>query len=160
MRWLLFLILFISCDYFPDEPGAHDYEGTVPAHAEVLMDAVLKEYAPEAKVYVLYDQPLSYGIIGLANQVAPHTYLIQISAHSPNVQSTIFHELGHIIDSEMGRLKFKSPMRWRNITCDWTIPWHERPWEISANEWRDCLQYEYENGQLEHYPYFLFKPLK
>lgn len=146
----------MSCTYKIDDPGLHDYEGTVPLQTEILVDAILDQYAPEASVYIFYDQPLSYNILGLANQLGEHTYLIQINPNAPSVQSTILHELGHIIDAEMNRLSFKNPMRWNGRPCDWTIPWWERPWEQSANEWRDCLQYEYENGQLESYPYWLF----
>lgn len=153
MRWVFFLALFFSCAKAPSDPGVHDYQRTVPPSNEILIDAILKEYAPEAKVYVIYEQPLSYNILGLANQVGPHTYLIQINSSNFDVRSTIYHELGHIIDAELGRLDFREPMRWYNIPCDWTIAWHERPWEVSANQWRDCLIYEYENGQLEHYPY-------
>lgn len=150
------LLLLSSCEV--DQPvigGTYAYEDNVPHNIINLTEAIRREYAPNAAIYILYNQPLSYGVLGIANKVGPHSYLIQFAGHNPDPTATIFHEMGHIIDSEQGRLIFKVPVRWEGKECDFSIPWHERPWEISANEWRDCLIYEYQNHQLEHYDYAL-----
>lgn len=118
------------------------------------MNAIAKQYAPDATIYALAGQPLSWGILGLANQVADHTYLIQFtSLNHKMTRVTMFHEMGHIIDAELGRLDFSNGMRWDGQECDFSGEWEDRPWEMSANDWRDCLMYEYENGELEYYDY-------
>lgn len=158
MRWFAFIFLFaiLSCTN-PKATlgGTYDYQGTTPQKILRIAEAIRMEYAPEATIYIVSEQPLTYGVSGLANQVGPHTYLIQIHSTAPDPEATIFHEMGHIIDAEEGRLDFRGHMYWNGKRCDWTIPWHERPWEISANEWRDCLIYEYKERQLKHYDYAL-----
>lgn len=158
MRWFAFIFLFaiLSCTN-PKATigGTYDYQGTTPQKILRIAEAIRMEYAPEATIYIVSEQPLTYGVAGLANQIGPHTYLIQIHSTAPDPEATIFHEMGHIIDAEEGRLDFRGHMYWNGKRCDWTIPWHERPWEISANEWRDCLIYEYKERQLKHYDYAL-----
>lgn len=160
MKKLFILLAFIitSCvsqDTTTYLGGTYDHEGNCPQKIINITEAIRKEWAPNATIYIVYDQPLAYGIIGLANKIGPHSYLIQYSSNNPDPEATLFHEMGHIIDSEQGRLRFITPMSWNGIECDFMIPWHERPWEISANEWRDCLIYDYNNRLLEHYDYAL-----
>lgn len=159
MRWLIVaLFMVLSACTQPEIKtigGTYTYEDNVPQKIINLTEAIRAEYVPNANIYILYDQPLTFGVIGLANKIGPHSYLIQFAGHNPDPTATIFHEMGHIIDSEEGRLVFKTPMKWEGRQCDFSIPWHERPWEISANDWRDCLIYEYQNRQLEHYDYAL-----
>lgn len=155
-KLLLILMLGIfSCasSSSSDSAGAYNYESNVDIKTMRLMNAILEEYAPEATVYVMGKQPLGFMILGLANKVGPHTYTIQYASINPAVQETMFHEMGHIIDSERGRLDFRGGMKWEGKDCDFSQSWDKRPWEISANEWRDCLRYEYENKQLKHYNY-------
>ena len=152
-RVIVLLLLMVSCTPHPDTPGCHDYEQHTPTSEEALINAVLRQYAPQASVHVLYEQPLAYGIAGLANKIGEHTYIIQLHSNNPDPLYTIYHELGHIIDSEMGRLDFRGDMYWDGVECDFEIPWYLRPWELSANQWRDCLKYEHENGELSSYPY-------
>jgi len=164
MRWFLLGILFLlsSCvnEYKnPLEPGAHNAEHTLIQTDFKIVKAILKQYAPEATVFFVGDQPLSYNILGLTNELGPHVYLVQISKNNPQPLSTLFHELGHVIDGEMGRLEW-DPYKWEGQKINFDKMWHERPWEISANEWRDCLVYEYENRQLEYYDYTLEDWLK
>jgi hypothetical protein len=147
------LFLLVSCTPHPDTPGCHDYEGHTPTSEEILISSIIKQYAPEASVHVLYEQPLGYGIMGLANKIGDHTYIIQIHGNNPDPLHTIYHEMGHVIDSEMGRLDFRGDMYWEGHKCDFEIPWYLRPWEQSANQWRDCLKYEHENGLLTSHPY-------
>jgi len=158
MRWLLLSLFLLVSGCKPEVKtigGTYDYQGVVPDMVFNLAEAIRAEYTPYANVYILTDQPLSYGIAGLANQLGPHTYIIQLHSNAPDPTATIFHEMGHIIDAERGRLDFRGHMYWDGKRCDWTIPWHERPWEISANEWRDCLIYEYQNHELKYYDYAL-----
>lgn len=153
-KWvLLFLFCLLSCGNKTNTPGVYDYEGNMNRRDLAIMDAILKEYAPEATVYTLNNQPLSYGIIGLANKVGNHAYIIQFSTIKKSVTHVMFHEIGHIIDSETGRLDFNNGMTWDRVPCNFKQPWEERPWEISANEWRDCLLYEYHNKELKYYNY-------
>lgn len=139
--------------------GVYDYSGLLNKRDLHICKAIAKEYAPEARIYILPDQPLSYGILGLANQVGPNTYIIQTHRLNDRPLETLFHEMGHIIDSETGRLEFTGDMGWDGERCDFTIPWMERPWEISANEWRDCLRHEYLTGTLNHYNYLVWELL-
>lgn len=158
MKRLLFILFFImsSCIYENHaSPGAEDYQQTVNHTDLALMQAILEKYAPEAKVYFILDQPLSYGILGITNQLAPHTYLVQVHSLNPMVRETLYHEMGHVIDAELGRLNFRGEMQWDGIKCNFKQNWQVRPWEISANEWRDCLRYEYENHEL-NYNYYLY----
>lgn len=156
MRWLLLslFILITACVKYPEtEAGTYDYQGTAPARVMALAEAIRSEYTPEATIYIVAEQPLGYSVSGLANQLGPHTYLIQFHTNCPDPAETIFHEMGHIIDSETGRLDFRGYMYWDGVRCDWSIPWSERPWEISANEWRDTLLEQYKNRQLKNYDY-------
>lgn len=159
MRWLIVaLFMVLSACTQPEVKtigGTYDYQGTTPHKILKIAEAIRLEWAPNAKIYIISEQPLTYGVSGLANQVGPHTYLIQLDDQAPDPGATIFHEMGHIIDAEQGRLDFTGHMYWEGKRCDWTIPWHERPWEISANQWRDCLIYDYNNRLLEHYDYAL-----
>tara|TARA_R110000772_G_scaffold55472_3_gene126555 strand:+ start:247 stop:807 length:561 start_codon:yes stop_codon:yes gene_type:complete len=166
MRSLLLIIalLFTSCKvnvnnnisqvkFKKTYSQIEDYQKTLPFADLLLGNAILEQYAPNAKVYIVADQPLAYALSGLANQLEEHTYLIQISWESPSIKSTLFHELGHIIDAELGRLGF-SPHSWEGDVIVWgNVKWQDRPWEQSAEMWRECLQYEYENELLTHYEY-------
>jgi hypothetical protein len=158
MKRLLFILFFMlsSCVYdnFASSPGAEDYQQTVKHNDLALMKAILEKYAPEAKVYFILDQPLAYGILGITNKLASHTYLVQIHSMNPMIRETLYHEMGHVIDAELGRLDFRGDMKWDGIKCNFKQDWSVRPWEISANEWRDCLRYEYENHELNYSYYF------
>lgn len=158
---LAILLLVSSCTVQerPFEPGVYDSEKTLLKHELDLAKAIAKEYAPGATIFIIADQPLSYGISGLTNKAFENTYFVQISRINSTRVSTLFHELGHVIDSEDGRLEW-APFKWEGLVIDFSAPWHERPWEISAEEWKDCLRYEYENRQLEHYDYALEDWLK
>lgn len=158
---LAILLLVSSCTVQerPFEPGVYDSEKTLLKHELDLAKAVAKEYAPGATIFIISDQPLAYGIGGLTNKLFENTYFVQISRVNSTRVSTLFHELGHVIDSEDGRLEW-APFKWEGRKIDFSAPWHERPWEISAEEWKDCLRYEYENRQLEHYDYTLEDWLK
>lgn len=160
MRFLfvLFILLF-SCssdaqlEPVEKSPGVYDYEQSMSMKDLTIMRAILKEYAPDARVFVIGKQPLSFFVGGLANKIGEHSYLIQFNSNNPLVRSTMYHELGHVIDSENGILDFKGDMYWHGHKCDFKIEWSERPWEISANQWRDCLEYEYLNRELKYYDY-------
>ena len=157
MRWWLVIILFLtSCvtinNEVPNAQGVYNYAENVYRLDLNIAKAIQKQYAPNATVYIEYDQPLTYGITGLANKLDDHTYLIQLTMNNPDPLNTLFHEFGHIIDSENGRLSF-APHAWDGVPCNFKQPWSERPWEQSANMWRDSLNNVYENGQLEGYDY-------
>jgi hypothetical protein len=159
MLSLIFFIL-VSCQVTITNPnqetaGVYDYTGLLSTRDLNLCKAIAKQYTPDATIYVLDDQPLSYNILGLANQIGPNTYVIQLNNNNYREMETLFHELGHIIDAEQGILDFRGDMYWNGEKCDFTTLWWERPWEISANQWRECLRYEYETGQLEYYSYYL-----
>ena len=158
MRSLLLgiFLLVISCvgQERPFEPGVYDNEKTLLVHELDLAKAVAKEYAPNATIFIIADQPLAYGIGGLTNKPFENTYFVQITRNNPSRVSTLFHELGHVIDAEDGRLEW-APFKWEGRAIDFSAPWSERPWELSAEEWKACLRYEYENRQLEHYDYAL-----
>jgi len=159
MRWFILGVLFLlsSCanEYKnPLEPGAHNTAHTLLQTDFKIAKAILKQYAPEATVFFIGEQPLGYSILGLTNELESHVYLVQISGSNPQPKYTLFHELGHVIDAEMGRLEW-DPYKWDGQKINFDKMWQERPWEISANEWRDCLIYEYENGLLNYYPYTL-----
>ena len=157
MKNFLIILAFLIVGCVNPQPkglgGTYDYQGTTPNKILKIAEAIRLEWAPEATIYIINKQPLTYGVSGLANQVGPHTYLIQLDDQAPDPEATIFHEMGHIIDAEEGRLDFRGHMYWNGKRCDWRIPWHERPWEISANAWRDCLIYDYNNRLLKHYDY-------
>jgi len=163
MRWFLLAIFLLvgSCTTVirPFEPGVYDNEKTLLPHELKLAKAIAKEYAPSATIFILNDQPLQYTLGGLTNNVYDHTYVIQLQRNNPNHVSTLFHEFGHVIDAEDGRLEW-APYKWEGNEIDFSAAWHERPWEISANEWRDCLIYEYENQQLQHYDFAVENWLK
>ena len=158
MRSLLLgiFLLVISCvgQERPFEAGVYDNEKTLLIHELDLAKAVAKEYAPNATIFIIADQPLTYGIGGLTNKPFENTYFVQITRNNPSRVSTLFHELGHVIDAEDGRLEW-APFKWEGRAIDFSAPWSERPWELSAEEWKACLRYEYENRQLEHYDYAL-----
>lgn len=163
MRYLLIIlsIFLLSCEQVDNSEGmVHDHSGILLDRDLRICKAIAAEYAPHATIYIVPDQPLTYGILGLANQLAPHTYLIQINRLNDFEMETLFHEMGHVIDSEQGRLEFTGDMSWDGITCNFEIPWNQRPWEVSANEWRDCLRQEYESGVLKGYDYSLENWLK
>ena len=156
MRYFLLILMFImaSCQNTRiNQPGVIDYSGLLNKRDLSICRAIAKTYAPDATIYIMPEQPLSYGILGLANQVAPHTYTIQIHYNTIIELETLFHEMGHVIDSEEGKLNFRGDMSWEGEKCDWEIQWMNRPWEISANQWRDCLRYEYQTGRLKNYAY-------
>ena len=163
MRSLLLgiFLLVISCvgQERPFEAGVYDNEKTLLKHELDLAKAIAKEYAPGATIFIIADQPLSYGIGGLTNNPFENTYFVQITRNNPSRVSTLFHELGHVIDAEDGRLEW-APFKWEGRAIDFSAPWSERPWELSAEEWKACLRYEYENRQLEHYDYALEDWLK
>jgi hypothetical protein len=146
-------LLLSSCQYEPKDEGVYDYTNRLNGRDLAICKAIAKEYAPDATIYILDDQPLSYNLLGLANQIGDHTYLIQLNITNVRELETLFHEMGHIIDSEEGRLDFTGDMRWDGEVCDFNQPWWDRPWEQSANQWRDCLRYEYQTGRLKHYRY-------
>jgi len=163
MRHLLIIlsIFLLSCESVSISKGlVHDHSGLLLDRDLKICKAIAKEYAPNATIYIVPDQPLAYGILGLANQLAPHTYLIQVNMYNEWEMETLFHEMGHIIDAEQGRLQFTGDMSWDGTSCNFKIPWSQRPWEISANEWRDCLKHEYETGVLKGYDYSLENWLK
>jgi hypothetical protein len=163
MRSLLLgiFLLIISCvgQERPFEAGVYDSEKTLLKHELDLAKAIAKEYAPDATIFIIADQPLAYGIGGLTNNPFENTYFVQITRDNPSRVSTLFHELGHVIDAEDGRLEW-APFKWEGRAIDFSAPWNERPWELSAEEWKECLRYEYENRQLEHYDYALEDWLK
>lgn len=163
MRWFLLAILLLvgSCTVqdLPFESGVYDNEKTLTIDELKLAKAIAKEYAPNATIFIVADQPLAYGISGLTNKPFENTYFVQITRNNPSRVSTLFHELGHVIDAEDGRLEW-APFKWEGRAIDFSAPWSERPWEISAEEWKACLRYEYENRQLEHYDYALEDWLK
>lgn len=163
MRSLLVGILLLvgSCTVQerPFESGVYDNEKTLTIDELKLVKAIAKEYAPGATIFITADQPLAYGIGGLTNKPFEHTYFVQITHNNPSRVSTLFHEMGHVIDSEDGRLEW-APFKWEGRAIDFSAPWHERPWEISAEEWKDCIRYEYENRLLKHYDYALEDWLK
>jgi hypothetical protein len=163
MRWLYLAILLLisSCTVQerPFEPGVYDSEKTLMHDELKLMKAIAKEYAPDATIFIIAEQPLAYGILGLTNKPHEHTYFVQITRFNESRASTLFHEMGHVIDSENGRLEW-APFKWDGKNIDFSAPWIERPWELSAEEWKDCLRYEYETRQLEHYDYALEDWLK
>lgn len=157
MRYFLLIIMFLFASCQPQiEKGGEviDYTGLLTKRDLAICQAIAKEYMPDATIYILPDQPLAYGILGLANQVADHVYLIQIHNWNKIPLETLFHEMGHLIDAERGRLDFRGNMTWDGKPCDWKLAWMDRPWEMSANQWRDCLRYEYKSGTLKHYNYF------
>lgn len=165
MKWILIIFIFLtSCitvnQEAPNQPGVHNYSGTIYKLDLNIATAIQKQFAPNATIYIEYDQPLEYGIVGLANQLDEHTYLIQLSRQNPQPLYTLLHEFGHIIDAERGLLGFKEPYTWNGKVCNFKQPWDERPWEQSANVWRDSLFNVYENGQLEHYDYTTERFLK
>lgn len=158
MRWILIILFCLtSCitvnQEAPNHPGVYNYSQNVHKLDLNIATAIQKQFAPNATIYLEYDQPLTWGITGLANQLHQHTYLIQLTRDNPYPLNTLFHELGHIIDAEDGKLGFKDPYTWNGVKCNFKQPWPDRPWEQSANVWRDSLTHSYKNGQLEYYDY-------
>ena len=139
----------------PISAGPTDYVGTLSERQFKLAEAILKQYAPEAEVHILSSQPLFLMVLGLTNKVGDHEYVVQFNKAYPVKDGVLFHELGHVIDSEDGRLGFKGGLTWNGENCNWAEEWSQRPWEKSAESWRECLQYDYDNKLLTHYDYWV-----
>ena len=77
------------------------------------------------------------GFNGITWQYNNGFYQISINAFQTDETEriwTIFHEIGHVIDMEEGRLQ-QFPLIWKDREYSETIPWEERPWEKSAEKW-------------------------
>lgn len=110
-----------------------------------LLEQVTHDYlGSEVKVEYISHSPLHSTLGGVTHQLGPHHYLIQLSALTPSEidrMRILLHELGHVIDIETGRLDFKTH-EWEGQKYP-QLEWQDRPWEKSANQWSDCLFYEY-----------------
>lgn len=122
----------------------HTYDHT-PYVERYVLDQVCKDYLnSDVVIEYISESPLHSYIGGVTHELGPHHYLIQLSAFVPSEISRmkiLLHEVGHVIDMETGRLDFQT-QTWDGIQYP-PMAWPDRPWEHSADQWAECLFYEY-----------------
>ena len=117
-------------------PSSHPYECAI-------LDLIVKEYVCDTNVLVLFNgyELLSTNINGITNRYSENIYQISINYYTRDFSQrlwTLLHEAGHLIDMSNGDLK-TNPYYWKGERISSDTPYHERPWEISAENWARIL---------------------
>tara|TARA_R110000772_G_scaffold144343_8_gene254112 strand:- start:1658 stop:2158 length:501 start_codon:yes stop_codon:yes gene_type:complete len=116
---------------------------STPPFEVKVAEMVLEKYICDTNVTILLNgnEILAPTIRGIAYQYTENLYQISISAHVRNKQSrvwTLFHEMGHVIDMVNGDL-CQNPKYWLGERITEYIPYDDRPWEKSAEDWAAIL---------------------
>ena len=122
----------------------YTYDFTPYSERHILEKACRDYLDSDVVIEYVSHSPLHSYIGGVTHQLGPKHYLIQLSAFSPSEvgrMRTLLHELGHVIDMESGRLDFQT-QAWDGQMYP-VMDWQDRPWEKSADQWAECLFYEY-----------------
>ena len=109
----------------------------------MLLYLAVKEFIGDTSVTIIFNpyEPLDDSFNGLTWKYNKKMYLISISSKLENPFKriwTIFHETGHIIDMYNGALN-PEKLEWQGIPISNQIPWADRPWEQSAENWADLI---------------------
>lgn len=110
----------------------------------VLVNLALNEFIEDTNVIVIYNglTPLHPRVEGITWRYTKEIYSINLNMYAgffTDRRWTILHEVGHVIDLYYGNLTI-SPVTWKGKPVEREdIPWNERPWEISADEWAHKL---------------------
>lgn len=110
------------------QSGTHQYISS-------MMYAYLND--SNVSVTVIEDVPLSYGVAGVTHYIDDKTFVILMRWKISNDQSdfTLLHEWGHVIQMhEKMLVEYNNGVWfWKGELVDFSIPWAQRPWEISAD---------------------------
>ena len=144
MKYLLLLLILLIPTQINSQRIINMYDN-VPYVEYHLLQEVSKDYlGPDVTIYYIHSTPLHPLVKGITHKTHPKNYIIQINHdHEDEIERvlTLLHELGHVIDGYQGRLTY-NPITWDGESYP-QMPWEDRPWEQSANEWSRCLFYEY-----------------
>lgn len=137
---LIVLVMTISFNLFSQKVVCHPVNFKDEC---VLAERVLKEFVCDSNVVVIYNglSPLDYRVEGITWMYDRYSYAINLNfSISPNIdrRMVLLHEIGHVIDLYKEDLTM-FPVTWKGKTYGEDVPYRDRPWEISADEWADCL---------------------
>lgn len=135
----------------PNKPDRSKSPIKVYSIEEVLDNQSLRDFWNDSiaippyikpKVVVKF-APLHYRIGGMTTKIENGIYFIQINpAWDLNTaQRTMLHEYVHVLQFHRGML-IEGPgniVIWKGGFYTWSIPWHQRPWEIHAEKLTDKL---------------------
>ena len=137
MRNLLLLLTFlIGINSFGQRIVCHPMGSTQEC---VLAYAAFREFVDDSNVVIVFNPitPLYEAFDGITYQYSKYFYQISISIRVQDDRVrlwTIFHEVGHVLDLYYGHLT-QFPLTWKGKRVSENLPWGERPWEKSADEW-------------------------
>ena len=140
MKNLLLLFLLFS-NYINSQKLIPHF--STPSFEVEVADRVLKKYICDTNVFVLLNgnEPLEYLIKGITYQYSENVYQISINESLTEKVSrvwTLLHEMGHVIDMANGDL-CQNPKYWLGERITEYIPYNDRPWEKSAEDWAEIL---------------------
>ena len=133
---LLFSIITVSSQKIYCHPFT-------PGQECISIFVVAKSHIKDTNVTIIYQpyDPLFEAFNGITWQYNPNLYLINMSAFVRDDMErmwALLHEMGHVIDLHNGDLK-QFPLEWKGKRYPQNIPWKQRPWEQSAEEWAKVL---------------------
>lgn len=116
---------------------------STPPFEVKVAEMVVEKYICDTNVTILLngDEFLEFPIKGVTYQYTENLYQISISANVIDRMSrvwTLFHEMGHVIDMVNGDL-CQNPKYWLGERITEYIPYDDRPWEKSAEDWARIL---------------------
>jgi len=105
--------------------------------------SAVREYIKDTNVVIVFNQmePLHEAFNGVTWAYSKHLYIVNISPWEKNPLRRIwiiFHEIGHVIDLYNGNLT-QFPTTWLGEPVEDNLPWDDRPWEKSADEWAERI---------------------
>ncbi len=115
-----------------------------PGQECISIYLVAKSHLKDTNVTIIYQpyDPLFQGFNGVTWQYNHGLYLINLSAFVTDDMErmwALLHEMGHVIDMYNGDLK-QFPLEWKGKRVfEKNIPWDQRPWEQSAENWAKVL---------------------
>ena len=123
----------------------------------ILVHRAAKSFIRDSNITIIIrpNSPLNPLIDGVTYQISPKIYIIDLnySLRDKTFRKwTLLHELGHIIDMNLGHLS-QYPPKWKGRKLNPNLPWEVRPWEVSADIWAEKMWKALIN---EPQPYIIF----
>lgn len=139
-RLLIILFFLINLKCYSQRIICHP---TTDPKECVLAYIALKTEIKDSNVLVLFNPitPLYESFDGVTWKYNNNLYHISINIMLEDERLrlwTIFHEVGHVIDLYNKDLE-QHPLKWKGKEISDNLPWQDRPWEKSADEWANKL---------------------